>query len=67
VYTEENQVNIDPPFEIEYNDCAEAAQNRSQCCGTGDDEFKDIGLDSTLNFSQRDEIAEKRSQLMDPY
>ena len=60
---EENlEISIDGPFALEYDDCAEAAQNRSQCCGSGDDEFKDIGLDSTVCYSFRDDPNfEKRS------
>ena len=50
--TDENlEISIDAPFENEYNDCAEA---RSQCCGSGQGDFKDIGLDSTLSHSFRD-------------
>jgi len=48
-------------FEVEYEDCAEGAQNRSQCCGGDPDEFKDIGLDSTMSFSMKDDINSIRN------
>lgn len=40
-------------FAVEYEDCADA--NRSQCCGGLNDD-KDIGLDSTLNYSIVDDL-----------
>lgn len=48
-------------FGVEYEDCAEGAQNRSQCCGGDPDEFKDTGLDSTMSFSVKDDINSIRN------
>lgn len=47
-----------PRFEVEYEDCREG--NRSQCCG-GDPEEKDIGLDSTMSFSIKDDVHSRRN------
>ena len=48
-------------FEVEYENCAEGAQNRSQCCGGDPDEFRDTGLDSTMSFSMKDDINSIRN------
>jgi hypothetical protein len=48
-------------FDVEYEECAERAQNRSQCCGGDPDEFKDTGLDSTMSFSVKDDINSIRN------
>lgn len=47
-------------FDIEYEECGEGAQNRSQCCGGDNDDFNN-GLDSTMSFSMRDDINSIRN------
>lgn len=43
-------------FDVEYEECGDGAQNRSQCCGGENDEFNN-GLDSTMSFSIKDDIC----------
>lgn len=48
-HVEEQEMFVDPPFELEYEDC-----RNGSCCGDPDDHEKDICLDSTMSFSIKD-------------